>query len=218
MANKAVVGRKVGMTQVWDDDNIVIPVTVVEVTPARIVQVKTAEAQGYDALQVTIGTKDPSKLNKPEAGHFAAAGVTPGVELLELRLASVEGYEVGQEIDASVFADGERVDAIGTSKGKGFAGVMKRHNFSGQKASHGTHLVHRMPGSIGMCATPSRVFKGMRMAGRMGSDQVTTLNLTVVRSDAEKNLLLIKGSVPGSKGSTVVIRNAVKRPVANGAS
>ncbi len=218
MAKKSIVGRKVGMTQVWDDNNNVVPVTVVEVTPARIVQVKTTETQGYDALQVTTGSKDPSKLNKPEAGHFAAAGVTPGTDLLELRLDSVDGYEVGQEIDASVFADGELVDVIGTSKGKGFAGVMKRHNFSGQKASHGTHLVHRMPGSVGMCATPSRVFKGMRMAGRMGSDQVTTLNLTVVRADAEKNLLLIKGSVPGTKGSTVIVRNAVKRPVANGAS
>lgn len=211
MAHKAIVGHKVGMTQVWDDDNRIVPVTVLEVTPARVVQVKTSASHGYAAIQVTIGSKEPHKLTKPEAGHFAAAGVAPGSELIELRLDDVADYEVGQEIAADTFEAGEAVDAIGTSKGKGFTGVMKRHNFSGQRATHGAHLVHRMPGSVGQCATPARVFKGTRMAGRSGSAKVTIQSLTVVRSDPEKNLLLVKGSVPGPKGSTVVIRNAVKK-------
>jgi large subunit ribosomal protein L3 len=211
MAQKAIVGEKVGMTQVWDDDDRVIPVTVLKVTPCRVVQVKTPQTDGYSAIQVTIGTKDARKLTRPEAGHFAAAGVAPGTELLELRLDDVSGYSVGQEIGADVFEAGEMVDAIGTSKGKGFTGVMKRHNFQGQKASHGTHLVHRMPGSVGQCATPARVFKGVRMAGRHGSAKVTTQSLTVVRSDPENNVVVVKGSVPGPKGGTIVIRNAVKK-------
>ncbi len=206
---KAIVGEKVGMTQVWDDDKIV-PVTVVKVTPCRVVQIKSVENDGYAAIQVTVGDRDPSKLNKPEAGHFAKHGVTPGNELVELRLADVSGYEVGQEITADTFEAGEAVDAIGTSKGKGFAGVMKRHNFAGQRATHGAHLVHRMPGSIGQCATPARVFKGIKMAGHMGNDRVTTQNLKIVQSDAENNFVLIKGAVPGAKGGTVIIRNAVK--------
>jgi len=213
MAHKAIVGRKVGMTQVWDEDNRMVPVTVVEVTPCRVVQVKTPQTDGYSAIQVTLGTKDARKLSKPEAGHFARAGVAPGTELVELRLDDVSGYSVGQELGADVFEAGESIDAIGTSKGKGFAGVMKRHNFQGQRATHGAHLVHRAPGSIGQCATPARVFKGVKMAGRMGSDKVTTQNLTVVRSDAEKNIVLVKGSVPGSKGGTVIIRNAIKKAV-----
>lgn len=213
MAHKAIVGRKVGMTQVWDEDNRMVPVTVVEVTPCRVVQVKTPQTDGYSAIQVTLGTKDARKLSKPEAGHFARAGVAPGTELVELRLDDVSGYSVGQELGADVFEAGESIDAIGTSKGKGFAGVMKRHNFQGQRATHGAHLVHRAPGSIGQCATPARVFKGVKMAGRMGSDKVTTQNLVVVRSDAEKNIVLVKGSVPGSKGGTVIIRNAIKKAV-----
>lgn len=213
MAHKAIVGRKVGMTQVWDEDNRMVPVTVVEVTPCRVVQVKTPQTDGYSAIQVTLGTKDARKLSKPEAGHFARAGVAPGTELVELRLDDVSEYTVGQELGADVFEAGESIDAIGTSKGKGFAGVMKRHNFQGQRATHGAHLVHRAPGSIGQCATPARVFKGVKMAGRMGSDKVTTQNLVVVRSDAEKNIVLVKGSVPGSKGGTVIIRNAIKKAV-----
>ena len=211
MAQKAIVGEKVGMTQVWDDDNRVIPVTVVKVTPCRVVQVKTPATDGYSAIQVTLGEKEAKKLSKPEAGHFAKAGVAPGRELVELRLDDVSEYKTGQEIGADLFEAGEAVDAIGTSKGKGFAGVMKRHNFSGQRATHGAHLVHRMPGSIGQCATPARVFKGVKMAGRMGSDRVTTQSLTVVRSDAERNVVLVKGSVPGPKGGTVIIRNAIKK-------
>jgi large subunit ribosomal protein L3 len=215
MARKAVVGEKVGMTQVWDDQNRVVPVTVLKVSPCRVVQVKTTATDGYAAIQVTIGERDARKLTKPEAGHFAKAGVAPGSELVELRLDDVSDYEVGQEIGADVFEAGESVDAIGTSKGKGFAGVMKRHNFKGQRATHGAHLVHRMPGSIGQCATPSRVFKGVKMAGRMGSERVTVQSLLVVQSDPEKQLMLVKGSVPGPKGSTVIIRNAVKKASVN---
>ena len=211
MAQKALVGRKVGMTQIWDDENRIVPVTVLEVTPCRVVQVKTPETDGYSAIQVTLGSKEARKLPKPEAGHFAKAGVAPGTELVELRLDDVSDYAVGQEIGADIFEAGETVDAIGTSKGKGFAGVMKRHNFAGQRATHGAHLVHRMPGSVGQCATPARVFKGVRMAGRMGSDRVTTQNLTVVRSDPEQSVVLVKGSVPGPKGGTIVIRNAIKK-------
>jgi large subunit ribosomal protein L3 len=210
MALKAIVGEKVGMTQVWGEDNRVLPVTVLRVEPARIVQVKTNERDGYTALQVTYGTKDPKKLNKPEAGHFAAAGVAPGRRLLELRLDSVEGFEVGQEIGVDTLAKGEKVDVTAISRGKGFAGTMKRHNFSGQGASHGNHKKHRAPGSIGQCAFPGRVFKGLRMAGHMGNEQVTTQNLEVVEADAERGLLLVKGSVPGPNGGVVIVRNAVK--------
>ena len=199
------------MTQVWDEDNKVVPVTVVKVTPCRVVQVKTPESDGYSAIQVTIGNKEARKLSQPEAGHFAKAGIEPGTELVELRLDDVSEYSVGHEFGADTFEAGEMVDAVGTSKGKGFAGVMKRHNFSGQRATHGAHLVHRMPGSVGQCATPARIFKGVKMAGRMGSDRVTTQNLVVVRSDAEKNVVLVKGSVPGPKGGTVIIRDAVKQ-------
>ncbi len=210
MVQKAIVGEKVGMTQVWDEDNKVVPVTVVKVTPCRVVQVKTPHTDGYSAIQVTVGTKDASKLTKPEAGHFAKAGVEAGTELVELRLDDVSGFTVGHEFGADIFEAGEVVDAIATSKGKGFAGVMKRHNFSGQRASHGAHLVHRMPGAIGQCATPARVFKGTRMAGRMGGERVTTQSLRIVKTDTERNVVLVKGSVPGPKGGTVVIRNAIK--------
>ena len=215
MVQKAIVGEKVGMTQVWDDDNKLVPVTVVKVTPCRVVQVKTPENDGYSAIQVTIGQKEARKLSSPEAGHFAKAGVEPGTELVELRLDDVSDYTVGHEFGADTFEPGDMVDAIGTSKGKGFAGVMKRHNFSGQRATHGAHLVHRMPGSIGQCATPARVFKGTRMAGRMGSDRVTTQSLRIVQTDPEKNVVLVRGSVPGPKGGTVIIRNAVKSGASN---
>jgi large subunit ribosomal protein L3 len=210
MASKAIVGEKVGMTQVWDDQNRVVPVTVLQVAPCRVVQVKTPERDGYSALQVTFGQKRASKLTKPVAGQYSKAGVEPGPRLVELRLDDVSDYEVGQELKVDVLADGERVDVTAVSKGKGFAGVMKRHGFSGQKASHGAHRIHRMPGAIGSCATPARVFKGQRMAGRMGGERVTTLNLTVVSADAERDLLLVKGAVPGPKGGLVLVRNAVK--------
>ena len=210
MANKAIVATKVGMTQLWDDDNQVVPVTMLQVEPCRVVQVKTDERDGYTAVQVTFGQRDADKLTKPEAGHFTKAGVDPGQRLVELRLDDVSEIEVGQEFAADLLEAGEKVDVTAVSKGKGFAGVMKRHNFSGQKASHGAHRVHRAPGAIGACATPSRVFKGTRMAGRMGAEKVTTLNLTVVEADADRELLLIRGSVPGPKGGVVVVRDAVK--------
>jgi large subunit ribosomal protein L3 len=210
MANKAIVGQKVGMTQVWDDKNRVVPVTVVKVAPCRVVQVKTPETDGYSALQVTFGTRDPSKLNQPEAGHFAKTGVAPGTTLVELRLDDVSGYTVGQELTAETLVKGEYIDVTAVSRGKGFAGVMKRHGFHGMSASHGTHKTHRAPGSIGQCATPARVFRGLRMAGRMGNEKVTTLNLEVVEADAERELVLVKGAVPGPRGGTVVLRDAVK--------
>jgi large subunit ribosomal protein L3 len=174
------------------------------------VQVKTTERDGYTALQVTYGHRDPKKLTKPEAGHFASAGVEAGRKLVELRLDSIDGFEVGQEITVDVLAQGERVDVTAVSRGKGFAGGMKRHNFAGQGASHGNHKHHRAPGSIGSCSFPGRVFKGLRMAGHMGNEQVTTLNLEVVQADPERNLLLVKGSVPGPNGGVVIVRNAVK--------
>ena len=210
MATKTIVGEKVGMTQVWDDDNNVVPVTVLRVTPCRIVQVKSPETDGYSALQVTYGNRDPRKLNKPATGHYERAGVDPGIRLVELRVDDTSGYQVGQEIRVDVLEAGERVDVTSVSKGKGFAGVMKRHNFSGQGASHGNHKSHRAPGSIGQCATPARVYKGVRMAGRMGAERVTVLNLKVVEADVERDLLLVKGAVPGPKGSLVLIRDAVK--------
>jgi len=210
MANKALVGEKLGMTQIWTDDNIVVPVTVLRVSPVRVVQIRTTERDGYAALQVTYGHKDARKLSQPKAGHFAAAGVEPGVGLVELRLDDVSEYQVGQEFGADVFDAGELVDVTAISKGKGFAGVMKRHNFSGMPASHGAHRVHRKPGSIGQCATPARVFKGVRMAGRMGGAQVTTLNLEVVRADADQQVLLVRGAVPGPRGGLVMLRDAIK--------
>jgi large subunit ribosomal protein L3 len=210
MAQRAIVGEKVGMTQVWAEDNRIVPVTVLKVEPARIVQLKTTERDGYTAVQVTYGHKDAKKLTRPEAGHFSSAGVDPGKRLLELRLDSVDGFEVGQEIGVDVLSAGERVDVTAVSRGKGFAGTMKRHNFSGQGASHGNHKHHRAPGSIGSCSFPGRVFKGLRMSGHMGHEQVTTLNLEVVQADAERGLLLVKGSVPGPNGGVVIVRNAVK--------
>ena len=210
MATKAIVGEKLGMTQVWADDNRVIPVTVLRVETARVVQVKTSERDGYTALQVTYGQQDPKKLTKPEAGHFAKANVVAGRKLVELRLDSIDGFSVGQELKADTLEKGMKVDVTAVSRGKGFAGGMKRHNFAGQGASHGNHKHHRAPGSIGSCSFPGRVFKGLRMAGHMGNEQVTTLNLEVVQADLERNLLLVKGSVPGPNGGVVIVRNAVK--------
>jgi large subunit ribosomal protein L3 len=210
MAKKAIVGEKLGMTQVWNDDNVVVPVTVVRVAPARVVQLRTPERDGYSALQVTYGQRDARKLTKPAAGHFAAAGVDPGVRLVELRLDDVSEYQVGQELTADLFSPGDLVDVTAVSKGKGFAGAMKRHGFKGQGASHGAHRVHRKPGAVGQCATPARVFKGTRMAGRMGAEQVTTLNLEVVQADPEQQVILVRGAVPGPRGGVVVLRNAIK--------
>ena len=216
MASKAIVGEKVGMTQIWDDQNRAIPVTVLRVAPVRIVQVKTPEHEGYSALQVTWGHRRASTLTQPEQGHFDKAGVDPGRRLVELRLDDASEYEVGQELTADVLQAGELVDATAVSKGKGFAGAMKRHNFKGQGASHGNHKKHRSPGSIGACATPSRVFKGTKMAGRMGGHQVTTLNLEIVQADPERELVLVKGAVPGPRGGMVLLRDAVKAPAAKG--
>jgi large subunit ribosomal protein L3 len=213
MAAKGILGRKLGMTQVWDADNRVIPVTVIQAGPCRVVQLKTPERDGYAAVQLAFGATKPQRIGKPELGHLAKAGAEPMRDLAELRVEDLSGFEVGQVIAADVFGAGERVDVTGISKGKGFAGVMKRHNFKGQGASHGNHKSHRKPGSIGACATPARVFKGIRMAGHMGARKVTTLNLEVVEGDAERGLLLIRGSVPGPSGSLVFVRNAVKRDV-----
>ena len=216
MAGKAIVGKKVGMTQIWDEDNRVIPVTVVQVPPCRVVQIKTQDRDGYSALQVTQGTVAEKNLNQPQLGHFDKAGVEPGKQLIELRVENTDGYEIGQEIAVDLFNEGDIVDVSAVSKGKGFAGVMKRHGFAGQRASHGAHKVHRKPGAIGQCATPSRDFKNKKMPGRMGSQKTTIMNLKVVRSDLEGETILIKGSVPGPRGATVVIRNAVKVPVSSG--
>ena len=217
MATKAIVGEKVGMTQVWDDQNRAIPVTVLRVAPVRVVQVKTPENEGYAAVQVTWGFRRSSTLTKPERGHYQQAGVEPGRKLVELRLEDTVDLAVGQELTAELLSAGERVDAIAVSKGKGFAGGMKRHNFKGQGAAHGNHKHHRAPGSIGACATPSRVFKGTRMAGRMGGRQVTALNLEVISSDPERELVLVKGAVPGPRGAVVILRDSVKTvPQRNG--
>ena len=218
MTNKAIVAQKVGMTQIWDEENRVVPVTVLRVPPCRVVQIKTKLVDGYNALQVTFGEIEPQSLNQPEVGHFNKAGVEPGKKLLELRLDEVEEYEIGQKISVDILGTGELVDVTAVSKGKGFAGVMKRHGFAGQRASHGAHKVHRKPGAIGQCATPSRVFKGKKMPGRMGSQKTTIQNLEVVQSNDEEETLLLKGSVPGPRGATVLIRNAVKAAPVGGNS
>jgi large subunit ribosomal protein L3 len=207
---RGILGIKLGMTQVFDDNNRIVPVTVVAAGPCVVTGIRTAEKDGYPAVQMAYGAIDPRKVTKPVAGHYAAAGVTPRRHLVELRTADAADYQVGQEITAEVFAAGAVVDVVGTSKGKGTAGVMKRHGFGGLGASHGTQRKHRSPGSIGGCATPSRVFKGTRMAGRMGNARVTTQNLTVHRVDVESGLLLIKGALPGSKGGLVLVKTAAK--------
>jgi large subunit ribosomal protein L3 len=208
---KGLLGKKLGMTQVWDENNKLVPVTVIEISPNVVTQIRTSEVDGYNAVQIAAGAIDPRKVNKPAAGHFEKAGVTPRRHLTELRTADAADYALGQELTVDgVFEAGTKVDVMGTSKGKGFAGVMKRHNFKGVSSSHGSHRNHRKPGSIGASSTPSRVFKGMRMAGRMGGERVTVLNLKVHSVDAEKGLLLVKGAVPGAKGRLVFVRNAVK--------
>jgi large subunit ribosomal protein L3 len=208
--SKGLLGTKLGMTQVWDVNNKLIPVTVVEITPNVVTQLRSEEVDGYLAVQIAYGQIDPRKVNKPATGHFEAAGVTPRRHLTEVRTADAAEYTLGQEIAVDIFVAGQKVDVVGTSKGKGFAGVMKRHHFKGVSSSHGSHRNHRKPGSIGASSTPSRVFKGMRMAGRMGGDRVTAMNLIVHSVDLEKNLILVKGAVPGAKGRIVFVRNAVK--------
>jgi len=210
MATKAIVGEKIGMTQIFDEEHRAIPVTVVKIQPARVVQVKTKEKEGYSALQVTYGVRRASTLTKPEAGHYASADVEPGRRLVELRLDDTSEYSVGQEIDAAILEKGEKVDVTAISKGKGFAGVMERHNFKGQGAAHGNHKHHRAPGSIGACATPARVFKGTKMSGHLGHEKTTTLNLEVIEADPEREIILVKGAIPGPRGGLVLIRNAVK--------
>jgi large subunit ribosomal protein L3 len=207
---RGILGTKLGMTQVFDENNRIVPVTVVAAGPCLVTRIRTPEKDGYPAVQLAYGAIDPRKVTKPVAGHYAAAGITPRRHLVELRTADAANYQVGQELTAEVFDAGAVVDVVGTSKGKGTAGVMKRHGFGGLGASHGTQRKHRSPGSIGGCATPSRVFKGTRMAGRMGNVRVTTQNLTVHRVDAEAGLLLIKGALPGPKGGLVLIKTAAK--------
>jgi large subunit ribosomal protein L3 len=210
---KGVLGTKLGMTQVYSDDGRIVPVTVVEAGPCVVTAVRTPGSDGYAAVQFGYGEIDPRKVTKPIAGHFAKAGVTPRRYLVELRTDDATDYTLGQEVTAETFGAGELVDVTGKSKGKGFAGVMKRHGFKGLSASHGTQRKHRSPGSIGGCATPGRVFKGVRMAGRMGGVRTTAPNLTVHAVDAERGLLLIRGAVPGPRGALVFVRSAVKTPV-----
>lgn len=207
----AILGTKLGMTQVFDEQARAIPVTVIKAGPCHVVQIKTEETDGYDSIQISFGETRANRVNKPEAGHYAKAGVAPARHLVELRVEDPSIYKVGQEIRiADLFEPGTKADVSGVSKGKGFAGVMERHNFSGQGGSHGNHKKHRAPGSIGACATPARVFKGMRMAGRLGGEKVTTLNIDIVGVDGERDLLLLGGAVPGPKGSVVLVREAVK--------
>ena len=215
---RGLLGAKLGMTQTWDENNRVVPVTVVQAGPCVVTEVRTSASHGYDGVQIAFGDIDPRKVTKPLRGHFDKAGVTPRRHLLELRTADASEYTLGQEIKAEAFEAGERVDVSATSKGKGFAGVMKRHGFGGLRATHGVHKKHRSPGAIGACATPSRVFKGMRMAGQFGNQRTTVLNLEVVQSDPERGLLLVKGAVPGPNGGLVMVRSAVKTPLKRGAA
>ncbi|MDQ6523680.1 50S ribosomal protein L3 [Nocardioides sp. LHD-245] len=208
---KGLLGTKLGMTQLWDENNRVIPVTVVAAGTNVVTQVRQPQPDGYNAIQIGYGEIEGRKVNKPQAGHFAKAGSTPRRHVVEIRTADASEYTVGQELPVDTFEAGQVIDVTGTSKGKGFAGVMKRHGFAGVSASHGAHRNHRKPGSIGACATPGRVFKGLRMAGRMGSDTVTTQNVTVHAVDVEKGIVLIKGAVPGPRGGLVVLRTAAKK-------
>jgi large subunit ribosomal protein L3 len=210
---KGLLGTKLGMTQTWDENNRIVPLTVIAAATNVVTQVRKPETDGYNAIQVGYGEIDGRKVTKPEAGHFAKAGVTARRHIVEIRTADAASYQVGQELSPELFAAGEDIDVTGTSKGKGFAGTMKRHGFAGVSASHGAHRNHRKPGSIGACATPGRVFKGMRMSGQMGGDTVTTQNVTVHAVDAEKGLILLKGAVPGPKGGLVVLRSAAKKEV-----
>ena len=205
---KGILGRKIGMTQVFDDTGRAVPVTVVEAGPCRVAQVKRPETDGYSAIQLSFG--ESKRLSKPALGHLEKAGIEGGRHLVELRLEDMAGYEPGTEIKADIFEEGEIVDVVGVTKGKGFAGGMKRHNFKGLSDSHGTHRKHRSPGSIGAASTPARVFKGTRMAGQLGNRRVSTLNLVVIKADAERNLLLIRGAVPGPRGGLVMVRSAIR--------
>lgn len=207
---KGLLGKKLGMTQGWDENNKIVPITVVEAGENIITQIKTSETDGYDAIQVAYGAIDPRKVDKPSTGHFEKAGTTPRRFLAEIRTSDVATYSVGQALGVDIFEVGSKLDVVGTSKGKGFAGVMKRHGFAGIHSSHGAHKNHRKPGSIGAGTTPGKVVKGKKMPGRMGTDRVTTLNLTLHGVDLERGLLLIKGAVPGPKGQLVFVRNAVK--------
>lgn len=207
---KGLLGQKLGMTQVFDANNRIVPVTVVKAGPCVVTQVRTESNDGYVAVQLAFGAIDPRKVTKPLTGHFTKAGVTPRRHVVELRTGDADQYTLGQEVGPEIFESGQMVDVTGTSKGKGFAGVMKRHGFHGVGASHGSHRNHRKPGSIGACATPGRVFKGLRMAGRMGNERVTTQNLTVHAVDIEKGLLLIKGAIPGNTGTLVFVKTAAK--------
>jgi large subunit ribosomal protein L3 len=207
---KGLLGEKLGMTQVWDAENRLVPVTVVQAAPNVVTQVRSVETDGYAAVQLAFGAVDPRKVNQPESGHFAKAGVTPRRFVVEIRTTDAAEYAAGQEIAADIFEAGQKVDVVGRTKGKGTAGVMKRHGFKGLGASHGTQRKHRSPGSIGACATPGRVFKGVRMAGRMGAVRQTTQNLTVHAVDLERGLILIKGAVPGPKGAVVLVKTAAK--------
>jgi large subunit ribosomal protein L3 len=207
---KGLLGEKLGMTQVWDENNRVVPVTVVKAGPCVVTQVRTPQADGYDAVQIAYGAPNPRKVTKPMQGHFDKAGVTPRRHTVELRTSDASEYTLGQELTVELFEAGQVVDVVGTSKGKGFAGVMKRHGFSGVGASHGSHRNHRKPGSIGGASTPSRVFKGMRMPGRKGGARVTSPNVKVHAVDAEKGLLLLKGAVPGPTGGLVLVKTAAK--------
>jgi large subunit ribosomal protein L3 len=212
---KGILGAKLGMTQVWDN-NRVVPVTVVQAGPCVVTQVRNAETDGYPAVQFAYGAIDPRKVNKPESGHFAKSGAAPRRHVVELRTTDASEYELGQEITVESFAAGQVIDVTGKTKGKGFAGVMKRHGFKGLGASHGVERKHRSPGSIGACATPGRVFKGVKMAGRMGGVRFTVQNLSIQAIDTEKNLILIKGALPGSKGSLLLLRTAVKSSAKTG--
>ena len=208
---KGLLGTKLGMTQLWDDNNLVVPVTVIQAGPCVVTQVRTPDKDGYNAVQMGFGAIKAKKVTKPSAGHFEKAGVTPRKHLLELRTNDASEYTLGQELSADLFEAAEVVDVSGVSRGKGTAGVMKRHGFHGLRASHGVHRKHRSPGSIGGCATPGRVFKGLKMAGRMGVDNVTVQNLVVHSIDADKGLILVRGAIPGTKGSLVVLRSAAKK-------
>ena len=210
---RGLLGTKLGMTQTWDENNRIVPVTVIQAGPCVVTEVRTSDSHGYDGVQIAYGDIDPRKVNSPMRGHFDKAGVTPRRHLFELRTANASEYTLGQELTAETFTPGETVDVSATTKGKGTAGVMKRHGFGGLKASHGTHKKHRAPGSIGGCATPGRVFKGLRMAGRMGNENATSQNITVHHVDAGRGLILLKGSVPGPKGGLVLIRDASKTAV-----
>lgn len=205
-----LLGTKLGMTQIWDENNRVVPVTVVRLGPCVVTQVRSPQTDGYSAVQLGYGSIKASKVTKPQAGHFAKAGVTPRRHLVEVRTDQASEVKLGEEFDVSLFSAGEKVDVTGTTKGKGYAGVMKRHGFHGQRASHGAHRVHRAPGSIGACATPGRVFKGMKMAGRTGGDRQTTMNLKIQKVDAERGVLLIRGAIPGSNDALVFVRSATK--------